>query len=83
MLSWALGLFNAYRIYIIAAGAVFLLFAGWKAYDYGYDRAEAKCAAERLTATERKLNIKGKQDEIRNAPNSVAVTTGRLRNSTF
>jgi len=83
MLSWVVNLFGAYKIYFIVAGAVFLLFAGWKAYDFGYDRAEAKCDKARAVATERKLNIKGKQDEIRNAPNSVAVTASRLRNGTF
>ena len=81
MLSWALSLFGAYRIYFLAAVA--LLAMGWKAYDFGYERAEAKCAKARTIATERKLNIKERQDEIRNAPNSVAVTAGRLRNGTF
>lgn len=41
MLSWVVNLFGAYRIYFIAAGAVFLLFAGWKAHKLVIDAESA------------------------------------------
>lgn len=41
MLSWVVNLFGAYKIYFIAAGAVFLLFAGWKAHKLVIDAESA------------------------------------------
>lgn len=41
MFSWAVNLFGAYRIYFIAASAVFLLFAGWRAHKLVIDAESA------------------------------------------
>lgn len=41
MLSWALTIFNAYRVHIVAAGAVFLVLAGWHAHKLVIDAESA------------------------------------------
>jgi hypothetical protein len=69
--------------------AVIALLAGTNAVSYfkGYDEGDSDVRAEwnsaKNAATEKKLDVKAKQDVIKNAPIDVGVTTRRLRNASF
>lgn len=53
------------------------------AYDAGSDNVQSKWDAAITEATNKKLDVKGKQDAIQNAPIDVDVTARRLRKAAF
>lgn len=77
------------KIRIIIALATFLGFwaclglAGCQGYNMGVERERAAHGALVARARDKKVKVKGLQDEIRNAPMDHAVTDRRLLNATF
>ncbi len=77
------------KLYLIFAGlgAVFSLITNalvaYNFYQRGAKAESTKCENAKTIATEEKLTVKEKQDEIQNAPIDTVVTNRRLHNETF
>lgn len=70
-------------IVVLILLAVTNAFSFYKGYDFGKEKIKAEWNTVIIKTTDEKLEVKGKQDEIRNAPVDSNVTIRRLRNSTF
>ena len=75
------------RTYLIIAAIIALglshTFVGFKAYYHGKDVVMADWQKSINGNKDRKINLKGKLDEIKNAPVDNAVTDRRLLHSTY
>ena len=75
-----------YTLITISAGAIFVATnaaTAWKFYGLGQNNIKAQCDASREKSVSDKLNVKVKQDEVRNAPINNDITDRRLLEGTF
>jgi len=82
-------IFEKLKIYLIIAGVTLALgiatnaFTAYKFYNMGQDNVQAEWDKAKLANVKTKLDVKARQDEIKNAPIDTATTVRRLRNGSF
>jgi hypothetical protein len=74
---------SVFNPWVMLGAAALLVVTGLFSYNLGSDMKQAEWDKATLAATDSKLDTKGKQDEIQNAPVDVTITARRLRNGSF